>query len=74
MQTLRARAATETNSLVWLLWHMARSEDVHINVLLMKHPQVLDRAEWTRRLRVERRDTGSCFSLTAAIAQSAGGS
>lgn len=56
---LRARTATGINSLVWLLWHMARSEDAYINVLLMKRPQVLDRPEWTGRLRVERRDTGS---------------
>lgn len=56
---LRARTATGINSLVWLLWHMARSEDAYINVLLMKRPQVLDRPEWTGRLRVECRDTGS---------------
>jgi hypothetical protein len=56
---LRARPATGLNSLAWLLWHMARSEDVYVNVLLLRRPQVLDRPEWAGRLRVERRDTGS---------------
>ena len=66
---LRARTATGINSLVWLLWHMARSEDAYINVLLMKRPQVLDRPEWTGRLRVERRDTGALRAYRTAVGQ-----
>jgi DinB family protein len=65
--SLRTCPEAGINSLVWLLWHMARSEDAYINLLLMKRPQVLDRSEWTGRLRVERRDTGSGMAHTGGI-------
>ena len=37
------------NSIIWLLWHMARTEDAAINPVVAGGPQVLD-DEWLRRL------------------------
>jgi len=56
---LRRRPTNGRNSLVWLLWHMARIEDVAVNVVLAAGPQVLDQDGWLERLNVTRRDVGS---------------
>lgn len=63
------------NSVAWLVWHMARCEDIGINRLVALRPQVFDEEDWPRRLRVARRDltTGmtsaevSAFSATVDI-------
>jgi len=55
---LRARPQG-LNSILWLLWHMARAEDVGINVILAARPQVLDAGGWTDRLGVTVRDVGT---------------
>src|SRR5262249_38784873 len=48
---MRLRPSEGLNSLVWLLWHMARTEDVAINLVVAGSDQVLD-AEWARRMNV----------------------
>lgn len=55
---MRARPAGGVNSLVWLLWHMARTEDVAVNLVITAGAQVLDDA-WARRMNIARRDMGS---------------
>lgn len=55
---MRARPGKGLNSLVWLLWHMARTEDVAVNVVVAGRPQVLD-ADWLRRLDVPWRTIGT---------------
>ena len=51
-----------TNPIVWLLWHMARSEDVGINLVLTGRPQVLD-DDWCTRMHVEDRDIGTGMTM-----------
>ncbi len=46
------------NSLVWLLWHMARTEDVAVNLVVSDGRQVFDDG-WARRLGVSRRGIGT---------------
>ncbi len=50
------------NSLAWLVWHMARSEDVGINVVIAGQRQVFDEGDWAVRLNVPRRDVGTGMS------------
>jgi len=57
-QQMRARPAKGLNSLVWLLWHMARVEDVGVNLIITAGQQVLDQG-WSSRLGVLRTDVGS---------------
>ena len=59
---LRLRPCRGVNSIVWLLWHMARSEDVAVNLLLAGRPQVLDENGWPARLGLDRRDMGTGMS------------
>jgi DinB superfamily len=55
---LRLRPAGALNSLVWLLWHMARTEDVAVNLIVAGRDQVFDDA-WARRMRIARPDMGT---------------
>ncbi len=47
------------NSIAWLIWHIARCEDVVTNTIRAGHPQVLDEGTWPEQLRVQRRDIGA---------------
>ena len=51
------------NSIVWLLWHMARTEDVAVNLVVAGRAQVFDDA-WARRMSIPRPDMGT--GMTAA--------
>lgn len=46
------------NSIAWIIWHIARAEDVVMNSVIAGRPQVLD-SEWLGRLRLSRRDIGT---------------
>jgi hypothetical protein len=55
---MRLRPAKGMNSLAWLLWHMARTEDVSVNRVIADGRQVFDES-WARRLGVSRPDIGT---------------
>ena len=55
---MRLRPGKGLNSLAWLLWHMARTEDVNVNVVVTDGRQVWDDG-WARRLNVARTDIGT---------------
>jgi hypothetical protein len=54
---LRLRPREDLNSLAWLMWHIARAEDIVVNQALAGRPQVFD-AAWMKRLGITRRDFG----------------
>lgn len=55
---MRVRPAQRLNSPAWLLWHIARTEDVVVNVVVVDGRQVFDDG-WADRLGVTRRDIGT---------------
>jgi hypothetical protein len=55
---MRIRPGPALNSLVWLLWHMARTEDAAVNPVVAGREQVLD-DEWMRRMNVPWRIIGT---------------
>ena len=55
---MRVRPGKGVNSIAWLLWHMARTEDVNVNLVIVDGRQVFDDA-WARRLNVSRADIGT---------------
>src|SRR5579859_1855450 len=59
---LRSRPGGVTNSIAWLIWHIARIEDVTMNLLVAGRPQVLDEDDWAGQLRLSRRDVGTSMS------------
>lgn len=40
---MRLRPGPHLNSLVWLVWHMGRTEDVAVNLVVAGRDQVLER-------------------------------
>jgi len=54
---MRVRPREDLNSLAWLMWHIARAEDIFVNVVLAGRSQVFDDG-WTGKLGVTRRDFG----------------
>ena len=57
----RRRPHPGVNTVAWLLWHMARVEDVGVNRFAADRPQVLEDG-WLTRLGVGRRDVGTGMS------------
>jgi hypothetical protein len=55
---MRVRPREDLNSLAWLMFHIARAEDVMVNVILAGQSQVFDDDGWSKRLGVTRRDFG----------------
>jgi hypothetical protein len=55
---LRGRPHPGVNTVAWLLWHMARVEDVGVNRFVVDRPQVLEDG-WLGKLAVGRRDVGT---------------
>jgi hypothetical protein len=56
-EQMRVRPRDDLNSLAWLMWHIARAEDILINTVLAGRPQVCDEP-WMKRLGITRRDFG----------------
>ena len=58
-QQVRVAPRSGVNTIAWLVWHVARVEDVGVNRLVADDRQVFDRGEWAPRLNVPRRDFGT---------------
>src|SRR5713101_7891004 len=57
----RGRPHPGVNTIAWLIWHMARVEDVGVNRFVADRPQVIEDG-WLTRLGVGRRDVGTGMS------------
>ncbi len=55
---LRARPHGQ-NSMLWLLWHVARAEDIGINRFALDGREVFDEGNWASRLGIGRREVGT---------------
>jgi len=55
---MRKRPGRGLNSLTWLLWHMARTEDVAVNLVVSDGRQVLD-DDWASRMNIPWRIIGT---------------
>jgi hypothetical protein len=56
---IRQRPHESANSLAWILWHMARGEDMGVNTLVAGRPQVIEGDGWLERLGLTRADVGT---------------
>jgi len=57
-EQMRVRPREDLNSLAWLLWHIARAEDIFVNPVLAGRAQVFDDT-WMKRLGISRHDMGT---------------
>src|SRR5256714_8148737 len=62
-EQMRVRPREDLNSLAWLMWHIARAEDIMVNTILHGRDQVCDDA-WRKGLGVSRRDFGIGMTST----------
>jgi hypothetical protein len=67
---LRQIPSGRLHSIAWLLWHIARTEDVTINLLLANTDQLLYADRWFERLTIPTRDIGTEMSATDITALS----
>ena len=51
----------EEHSVAWILWHIARCEDITMNLLVAGGPQVLNQEDWLRRTNAPIRHTGNAM-------------
>ncbi len=71
-EQMRVRPREDLNSLAWIMWHIARAEDIMANVIVSGRNQVLDDG-WAPRLKIARPDFGIGMSkaevaeLSAAV-------
>jgi hypothetical protein len=49
------------HSVAWMMWHIARIEDVTMNMLLAGEPQLLYQEGWYERMQVKACDTGNAM-------------
>ncbi|MBX2999988.1 MAG: DinB family protein [Caldilineaceae bacterium] len=56
---IRRHPTETTNSIAWLIWHMARVEDAGVNRLVAERLQVLDEGKWNRRMGLSIRHHGT---------------
>ncbi len=53
------------HSIAWLIWHMARCEDITMNLLVAGTPQILFVQDWYARMGAAARDTGNAMDPAA---------
>jgi hypothetical protein len=58
----------EEHSIAWAIWHIARIEDLTMNLLLAGEQQLLEQEGWARRMQVPDLHTGNAMDA-AAIAK-----
>ena len=61
-EQMRASPGAGMNSIVWIFWHMARTEDVAVSTLIAARPQVLSEGDWIARLNLSRYDIGTSMN------------
>lgn len=59
------------HSIAWIFWHLARIEDITMNLLVAGTPQLFETGGWLERLGVKEIDTGNAMSeeRIAALSQ-----
>lgn len=51
------------HSIVWIIWHMTRCEDITMNLLAAASPQVLLRENWLEQMKINVTDTGNAMTI-----------
>jgi hypothetical protein len=60
-QQLRQIPPGSEHSIAWLIWHIARCEDVTLNLLVAGSPQILHRDDWLKQMNIRVCDTGNAM-------------
>jgi len=72
-EAIRRIPRNEDHSVAWLLWHMARIEDVAMNILVAGGQQIMNQGDWLGRMGIDVVNTGNLMDeadvakLSAAV-------
>lgn len=58
----RRAPKNQEHSIVWCIWHLARIEDLTMNILLAGRPQLLHTEGWYQKMKASAQDTGNEMS------------
>lgn len=58
---MKVRPGGEGNSIAWVMWHMARTEDVIVNGIIRRQPQLLDQDAWASKIGIDDQRIGTGF-------------
>ena len=58
-ERIRRIPRSSEHSIAWNIWHIARIEDVAMNMLVAGSPQILNQDQWFERMKTNARDTGN---------------
>lgn len=64
---MRAIPPKGEHSVVWLIWHMARIEDVTMNLLVARTPQIFNQGNWVEKLQTDLIHTGNAMSAPEMV-------
>jgi hypothetical protein len=62
LNDLQMREIPEEHSIVWILWHLARIEDVTMNILVAGDDQVFSQGDWQRKINLSVPHTGNAMT------------
>ena len=57
--TIRCLPPKFEHSIAWLIWHIARIEDMTMNVLMAGKPQIFFQDEWLQKLKITEKHSGN---------------
>lgn len=61
-EEMRRIPRNQDHSIAWNIWHIARIEDVAMNLLVAGSQQVFIQENWLERMHIDARDTGNAMS------------
>jgi len=65
--TLRCLPPKFEHSTVWLIWHIARIEDMTMNALMAGKPQIFFQDDWLRKLKITEKHSGNVIMDDADV-------
>lgn len=68
---IRRIPQNDEHSVVWLIWHIARIEDVAMNMLVAGQAQILRQDNWLERINITACDTGNLMAKERVVDLSA---
>lgn len=66
-ETARRIPHSSDHSIVWNIWHIARIEDMTMNLLVAGSPQILNQDNWLTELGAKITDTGNAMDPEAVV-------
>ncbi len=61
-KSFRCKPTLKDRTIAWNLWHLARIEDITMNILVASQAQVIHSEKWLEKMNVQIQDTGNAMT------------